>query len=209
MKTSLQLLNRRTAAQWLAGALAVTLTTSVLTACSPDKLQFKSIDLTGADYAQGFSLADHNGQLRTLKDFSGKIVVVFFGYTQCPDVCPTTLAEMAQIKQLLGPDGDKLQAIFITLDPERDSPEMLKAYMGNFDPTFLALRPSLEQLPEVAKDFKVYYKKVDGKTPGSYTMDHSAGSYIFDAKGRIRLYSRYGGGAEALASDIRLLLKNP
>lgn len=208
MKTSPQLLNRRTAAQWLAGALAVTLTTSVLTACSPDKLQFKSIDLTGADYAQGFSLADHNGQLRTLKDFSGKIVVVFFGYTQCPDVCPTTLAEMAQIKQLLGPDGDKLQAIFITLDPERDSPEMLKAYMGNFDPTFLALRPSLEQLPEVAKDFKVYYKKVDGKTPGSYTMDHSAGSYIFDAKGRIRLYSRYGGGTEALASDIRLLLKN-
>lgn len=209
MKTSLPPLNRRTAAQWLAGALAVTLTTGVLTACSPDKLQFKSIDLTGADYAQGFSLVDHNGQLRTLKDFAGKIVVVFFGYTQCPDVCPTTLAEMAQIKQLLGPDGDKLQAIFITLDPERDSPEMLKAYVGNFDPTFLALRPSMDQLPEVAKDFKVYYKKVDGKTPGSYIMDHSAGSYIFDVKGRIRLYSRYGGGAEALASDIRLLLKNP
>lgn len=209
MKTSLPPLNRRTAAQWLAGALAVTLTTGVLTACSPDKLQFKSIDLTGADYAQGFSLVDHNGQLRTLKDFAGKIVVVFFGYTQCPDVCPTTLAEMAQIKQLLGPDGDKLQAIFITVDPERDSPEVLKAYMGNFGPTFLALRPSMDQLPEVAKDFKVYYKKVDGKTPGSYTMDHSAGSYIFDAKGRIRLYSRYGGGAEALASDIRLLLKNP
>lgn len=209
MKTSLPPLNRRTAAQWLAGALAVTLTTGVLTACSPDKLQFKSIDLTGADYAQGFSLVDHNGQLRTLKDFAGKIVVVFFGYTQCPDVCPTTLAEMAQIKQLLGPDGDKLQAIFITVDPERDSPEVLKAYMGNFGPTFLALRPSMDQLPEVAKDFKVYYKKVDGKTPGSYTMDHSAGSYIFDVKGRIRLYSRYGGGAEALASDIRLLLKNP
>lgn len=209
MKTSLPPLNRRTAAQWLAGALAVTLTTGVLTACSPDKLQFKSIDLTGADYAQGFSLVDHNGQLRTLKDFAGKIVVVFFGYTQCPDVCPTTLAEMAQIKQLLGPDGDKLQAIFITVDTERDSPEVLKAYMGNFGPTFLALRPSMDQLPEVAKDFKVYYKKVDGKTPGSYTMDHSAGSYIFDVKGRIRLYSRYGGGAEALASDIRLLLKNP
>jgi len=209
MKTSLPPLNRRTAAQWLAGALAVTLTTGVLTACSPDKLQFKSIDLTGADYAQGFSLVDHNGQLRTLKDFAGKIVVVFFGYTQCPDVCPTTLAEMAQIKQLLGPDGDKLQAIFITVDPERDSPEVLKAYMGNFGPTFLALRPSMDQLPEVAKDFKVYYKKVDGKTPGSYTMDHSAGSYIFDVKGRIRLYSRYGGGAEGLASDIRLLLKNP
>lgn len=209
MKTSLPPLNRRTAAQWLAGALAVTLITGALTACSPDKLQFKSIDLTGADYAQGFSLADHNGQLRTLKDFAGKIVVIFFGYTQCPDVCPTTLAEMAQIKQLLGPDGDQLQAIFITVDPERDTPEILKAYMGNFDPTFLALRPTMDQLPEVAKDFKIYYKKVEGKTPGSYTMDHSAGSYVFDGKGRVRLYSRYGGGAEALASDIRLLLKNP
>ncbi|MBK5204005.1 MAG: SCO family protein [Polaromonas sp.] len=209
MKTSLPPLNRRTAAQWLAGALAVTLITGALTACSPDKLQFKSIDLTGADYAQGFSLADHNGQLRTLKDFAGKIVLIFFGYTQCPDVCPTTLAEMAQIKQMLGPDGDQLQAIFITVDPERDTPEILKAYMGNFDPTFLALRPTMDQLPEVAKDFKIYYKKVEGKTPGSYTMDHSAGSYVFDGKGRVRLYSRYGGGAEALASDIRLLLKNP
>lgn len=207
MKTPPQLFKRRTAVQWLAGAFAVTLTSCVLTACSPDKLQFNSIDLTGADYAQGFSLADHNGQLRTLKDFSGKIVVVFFGFTQCPEVCPTTLAEIAQIKQLLGPEGDKLQAIFITVDPERDSPEVLKAYMANFDPTFLALRPSMDQLPEVAKDFKLYYKKVDGKTPGSYTMDHSAGSYIFDAKGRIRLYSRYGGGAQALASDIGLLLK--
>lgn len=208
MKTAPLLLKRRMAAQWLAGAFAVTLTSGVLTACSPDKLQFNSIDLTGADYAQGFSLTDHNGQLRTLKDFSGKIVMVFFGYTQCPDVCPTTLAEMAQIKQLLGADGNKLQVIFITVDPERDSPEVLKAYMANFDPTFLALRPSLQQLLEVAKDFKLYYKKVDGQTPGSYTMDHSAGRYIFDVNGRIRLYSRHGSGAQALASDIRLLLEN-
>ncbi|OGA95557.1 MAG: photosynthetic protein synthase I [Burkholderiales bacterium RIFCSPHIGHO2_12_FULL_61_11] len=208
MKTPLSPLNRRTAVQWLAGALATTLSAGAMTACSPDKLQFKSIDLTGADYAQGFSLADHNGQLRTLKDFAGKIVVVFFGFTQCPDVCPTTMAEMARIKQLLGPDGDKLQAIFLTVDPERDTPELLKAYMANFDPTFLALRPTMDQLPEVAKDFKIYYKKVEGKTPGSYAMDHSAGSYVFDGKGRVRLYSRYGAGAEALASDIRLLLKN-
>jgi protein SCO1 len=199
--------DRRRAIKTLASIASLSMASSLLAGCSPDKPQFKSIDLTGADYAQGFSLADQNGQLRTLKDFSGKVVVVFFGYTQCPDVCPTSLAELAQVKQLLGADADKLQAVFITLDPERDTPELLKAYIGNFDPAFLALRPTLAQLPEVAKDFKIYYKKVNGKIKGSYTMDHSAGSYIFDSKGRIRLYSRYGSGAEVLASDIRLLLK--
>jgi len=173
-----------------------------------DKPQFKGIDLTGADYASSFSLADQNGQLRTLKDFAGKVVVVFFGYTQCPDVCPTTMAELAGIKQQLGPDGTRLQAIFITLDPERDTAELLKAYMGNFDPTFLALRPTLEQLPGLAKDFKIYYKKIDGKAAGSYTLDHSAGSYIYDPQGRLRLFSRYGSEAGALTSDIRLLLKD-
>lgn len=208
MKKLPQALNRRKAAQRLAGALALTLSAGLLTACSPEKPQFRSIDLTGADYAQGFSLLDHNGQRRTLADFAGKIVVVFFGYTQCPDVCPATMTELAQVKQLLGPDGGRLQAIFITVDPERDTPELLKGYMGNFDPGFVALRPTLAELPEVAKAFKIYYKKVDGKTPGSYGMDHSAGSYIFDSKGRVRLYSRYGAGVQALASDIRLLLKN-
>ena len=200
--------SRRRAVKTLASLVALSTASGFLLGCSPDKPQFKSIDLTGADYAQGFSLTDHNGQVRTLKDFAGKIVVVFFGFTQCPDVCPTSMAELAQVKQQLGADGDKLQGIFITVDPERDTAEMLKAYMGNFDPTFLALRPTLEQLPQVAKDFKIYYKKVDGKTPGSYTMDHSAGSYVFDEKGRIRLYNRYGSGADALASDIRLLIKS-
>ena len=200
--------SRRRAVKTVASLLALSAVSGFLLGCSPDKPQFKSIDLTGADYAQGFSLIDHNGQLRTLKDFAGKVVVVFFGFTQCPDVCPTSMAELAQVKQQLGADGDKLQGIFITVDPERDTAEMLKAYMGNFDPTFLALRPTLEQLPQVAKDFKIYYKKVDGKTPGSYTMDHSAGSYVFDEKGRIRLYNRYGSGADALASDIRLLIKS-
>ena len=200
--------SRRRAVKTLASLVALSTVSGFLMGCSPDKPQFKSIDLTGADYAQGFSLTDHNGQLRTLKDFAGKIVVVFFGFTQCPDVCPTSMAELAQVKQQLGADGDKLQAIFITVDPERDTADMLKAYMGNFDPTFLALRPTLEQLPQVAKDFKIYYKKVDGKTPGSYTMDHSAGSYVFDEKGRIRLYNRYGSGADGLASDIRLLIKS-
>ncbi len=178
-----------------------------MTACDAAKPQFRSIDLTGADYAKGFSLADFDGKVRTLADFKGKVTVVFFGFTQCPDVCPTTMAEMATIKQLLGADGNKLQALFISVDPERDTNEVLKAYMGNFDATFLALRPTPEQLPQVAKDFKVFYKKVPGTTPGSYTMDHSAGSYVFDPEGRVRLYSRYGSGTEALASDIRLLLK--
>ena len=198
---------RRQAVKSLVGLMVLSISAAGLPGCSPEKPQFKSIDLTGADYAQGFSLPDQNGQLRTLKDFTDKVVVVFFGFTQCPDVCPTSMAELAQVKQMLGSDGDKLQAVFITVDPERDTPELLKTYMANFDPSFLALRPTPDQLPQVAKDFKLYYKKVAGKSKGSYTMDHSAGSYVFDGDGRIRLYSRYGAGAEVLASDIRLLLK--
>ncbi|MDP4623222.1 MAG: SCO family protein, partial [Hydrogenophaga sp.] len=166
----------------------------------------RGVDITGADYAQGWELSDQDGQVRTLKDFAGKAVVVFFGFTQCPDVCPTALQEMAQAKQLLGNDGAKLQGIFITVDPERDTPELLMAYMANFGPDFVALRPTAEQLPKVTKDFKIYYKKVEGKTPTSYTMDHSAGSFTFDPQGRIRLYNRHASGAEALAADVKILL---
>lgn len=198
---------RRNAIKVIVGCAIATGATSLLMACAPDKPQFKSIDLTGADYAKDFSMADQYGKTRTIKDFAGKVVVVFFGFTQCPDVCPTSMAELAGIKKSLGADGDKLQAIFITVDPERDAPELLKAYMGNFDPSFLALRPSIDKLPDVAKDFKIYYKKVEGRTPGSYSVDHSAGSYVFDTKGRLRLYNRYGSGAEGLTDDIRLLLK--
>ena len=175
--------------------------------CTEAKPQFSSIDITGADYARDFSLMDHNGQLRTIKDFQGKAVVVFFGFTQCPDVCPTSMAELASIRKMLGADGERLQGLFVSVDPERDTPEVLKAYMTNFDPSFLALRPEADKLPQVAKDFKIFYKKVDGKTPGSYTMDHSAGSYVFDPQGRVRLYTRYGSPAQGLADDIRLLLK--
>jgi protein SCO1 len=200
--------NRRGAIKSIAAGALITWATGSLVACSAEKPQFKSIDLTGADYAKGFALTDHNGKPRTLQDFAGKVVVVFFGFTQCPDVCPASMAELAEVKKLLGPDGDKLQAIFITVDPERDTPEVLKAYMANFDPTFVALRPTMAQLPDFAKSYKVFYKKVEGKTDSSYSMDHSAGSYIYDAKGQIRLYNRYGSGAEALASDIKLLMKN-
>lgn len=188
-------------------SVTAVLAAAALSACGPDKLQFKSIDITGADYANGFSLTDHNGVQRSLKDFKGKVVVVFFGFTQCPDVCPTALTELAEVKRKLGSQGDRLQGIFITVDPERDTEEVLKAYMANFDPSFVALRPSMAQLPEVAKAFKIYYKKSEGKTAGSYTMDHSAGSYVFDPEGRVRLYTRYASGAEALASDVALLLK--
>lgn len=188
-------------------ACAATLVACLLAACSPDAQKFKSIDITGADYAKGFALADHNGAQRTLADFKGKVVVVFFGFTQCPDVCPTALADLAEVKRLLGPQGDKLQGLFVSVDPERDTPEVLKAYMTNFDPSFLALRPTSEQLPEVAKAFKIFYKKVEGPTPTSYTMEHSAGSYVFDPQGRVRLYTRQAVGAQGLAEDLALLLK--
>ena len=196
-----RILLRATSASLLASALA-----PLLVACGETKPQFKAIDVTGAEYSRDFQLTDHDGRPRTLKDFRGKAVVVFFGYTQCPDVCPTTLSEIAEAKRLLGPDGAKVQGVFVTVDPERDTPEVLKAYMANFGPDFVALRGTPEQLAEVAKEYKMYYKKVDGKTPGSYTMDHSAGSYVYDPQGRVRLYTRYGTGPEALASDLQVLL---
>jgi len=187
--------------------LALAATPLALAACMESKPQFKAVDLTGADYAKDFRLTDHNGQVRTLADFRGKAVVVFFGYTQCPDVCPTTMGEIAQAKQLLGPDGEKVQGIFVTVDPERDTPEVLKAYMANFDPSFVALRGTPEQVEAMAKDYKIFFKKVEGKTPGAYTMDHSAASYVYDPEGRLRLYTRYGTGPQALADDLKLLLK--
>lgn len=179
----------------------------LISACSEKKPSFSSIDLTGADYARDFALTDHNGQPRTIKDFAGKVVVLFFGYTQCPDVCPTSMAELAEVKKLLGKDGERLQGLFVTVDPQRDTPEVLKGYMANFDPTFLALYTTPEKLEALAKEYKVYYKKVDGKTPTSYTMDHSAGSYVYDTQGKLRLYTRYGTGAAPLAADIKLLLQ--
>lgn len=203
-KTSL---SRREALRCLSlGAVSVA-GISVLNACSDKKKAFSNIDVTDAPYARSFALKDHNGQLRQLSDFAGKVVVMFFGYTQCPDVCPTTMVELTEIKKALGKDGERLQAVFVTVDPARDTPQVLKAYMENFDPTFLALIPTPEELPAVAKEFKVYYGKVEGKTPTSYTMDHSAFSYIYDTKGKLRLFSNYGGDRKLLTSDIALLLQ--
>ncbi len=199
------------ATKLIAKLAIITLATAIFAACTEKKLEFKSVDITGADYAKDFSadgtMLDHNGTPRSIKDFAGKIVVVFFGFVQCPDVCPTTMAELAEVKKLLGKDGDKLQALLITIDPERDTLPVLKGYMVNFDPTFLALRTTPEKLAIVAKDFKTYYKKAPGRTDTSYSMDHSAGSFVYDTTGKVRLYTRYGSGPEALASDIKLLLK--
>jgi protein SCO1/2 len=178
---------------------------ALLAACGDRKPQFNAVDLTGADYARDFRLPDVDGKVRTLEDFKGKAVIVFFGYTQCPDVCPTTMADIAQAKKLLGADGAKVQGIFITIDPERDTPELLKAYVANFGPDFVALRGTPEQTAALARDFKVYYKKVEGKG-GNYTMDHSAASFVYDPQGRLRLYARYGAGPQVLADDLRQLL---
>ena len=187
--------------------LALLLSTGWLAACSDSKVSFSSVDITGVDYARDFDLTDHNGQQRHLGDFAGKVVVMFFGYTQCPDVCPTTMTEMTAIKKALGKDGERLQVLFVTVDPERDTPELLKAYMENFEPSFLALRTTPEKLVALTRDYKIYYKKVEGSTPSAYTMDQSAGSYLYDPKGKLRLFSRYGSPQEALRKDIQALLK--
>ena len=192
---------------WRAGAGAGALALgSALAACADNKEQFVGIDITGADYARDFMLTDHLGRPRSIKDFRGKVVVLFFGFTQCPDVCPSSMAELAEVKKQLGKEGDRLQGLFVTLDPERDSPEVLKAYMANFDASFLALRAPPDQLAEVAKHYKVFYKKVEGKTPTSYTLDHSTGRYVYDPQGRIRLFTRHGAGPAGLLADVKILL---
>jgi protein SCO1 len=170
------------------------------------KPAFKGVDITGADYARELNLTDAEGKPRRLADFKGKVTVVFFGFTQCPDVCPTTLLELAQVKKALGADGARVQGVFVTVDPERDTAELLKAYVANFGADFVALRGTPDETRAAAKQFKVFYSKVPGKTPTSYTVDHTAGSYIFDTQGRVRLFTRYGSGAEALAADLKLLL---
>jgi len=166
---------------------------------------FNSTDITGAEFARRLELPDVDGQPRTLADWKGKVTVVFFGYTQCPDVCPTTMADLAAIRKSLGADGDKLQSVFVTIDPERDTPEVLKAYVANFGPGFTALRGTPDQTAAAAKEFKVFYAKVPGRNSGSYTLDHSAASFVFDPAGRVRLYVPYGGDSKKFAADLKLI----
>lgn len=174
---------------------------------SPANSAFINTDVTGLGYARDFALTDHTGKLRTLADYKGKAVVVFFGYTQCPDVCPTTMVEMADVMKELGPLASKVQVLFVTVDPERDTQELLSKYVPAFDPSFVGLYGDKAATDKVAKEFRVFYQKVPGKTPGSYTMDHTAGSYVFDPDGHIRLFIRHGQGADPIAHDLKLLLK--
>ena len=167
---------------------------------------FFSTDITGAEFARKLELPDIDGEPRTLADWKGKVTVVFFGYTQCPDVCPTTMTELAAIRKSLGAEGDKLQSVFVTIDPERDTPEILKAYVANFGPGFTALRGTPEQTATAAKEFKVFFAKVPGRNGGNYTMDHSAASFVFDPAGRVRLYVPYGGDAKKFAADLKQLV---
>ena len=167
---------------------------------------FHFTDITGAEFARKLELTDTDGKPRSLADWRGKVIVVFFGYTQCPDVCPTTMAELAQIRTQLGADGDRLETVFVTIDPERDTPEVLKAYVANFGPNVVALRGDAEQTAAAAKEFKVFYAKVPGKTAGSYTMDHSAASFVFDPAGRVRLFVPYGADTKLLTGDVKQLL---
>jgi protein SCO1/2 len=190
--------------------LALLCMTLALAGCqkgaSGPKLDFTNTDLTGLSYAQGFSLNDHTGKPVTLDSYKGKVLVVFFGYTQCPDVCPTTMAEMAGVMKELGPQADQVQVLFITLDPARDTKELLAQYAPTFDPRFVGLYGTPEQTAQVAREFKVIYNKVEGKTPDSYTIEHTAGSYVFDKNGKIRLFLRHGQGPAPITHDLKLLL---
>lgn len=176
-----------------------------LSACNPS---FRSIDISQSKgFGNNFSLEDANGNIKTISDYRGKAVVLFFGYTHCPDVCPTTLTEMNSVLQLLGPLANKVQVIFVTVDPERDTGEILKRYVPAFNPNFVGLRPANDvALKQLSKDFKIYYQRVPGSTAGTYTMDHTSGEYIFDADGKLRLFARYDQPPESLAHDLKELL---
>jgi len=185
------------------------LSVALLAACGgggepPPK--FNATDVSGADWGRELNLTDHNGKPRTLADFKGKAVILFFGFTQCPDICPTTLGASAAMLQLLGSDADKVQVLFVTLDPARDTPEVLAKYTAAFNPTFLGLYGNAEATAAAAKEFKVFFQKAPGATPDSYTIDHTAASYAIDPQGRLRLYMKHGETPDQMAADIKLLL---
>jgi protein SCO1/2 len=181
---------------------------TVLVACTPKPLNFNGVDITGSDSGRTLEWLDASGRTKQLKDLKGRVALVFFGYSQCPDVCPTSLTELREIKESLGPEGQKVQVIFITVDPERDTPEVLQAYVSNFGQDIISISPSPEQLKAWAKEFNIYYDRVNGPTPTSYTMEHTAGYYIYDTQARLRLFSRYGTPKDALQADIQTLLKD-
>lgn len=179
---------------------------ATLTGCQRSGLSFRSTDVTGANYGRRLELTDHTGQARTLEDFRGKVVVVFFGFTQCPDICPGTLITMANVMRRLGPRGDEVQVLFVTLDPDRDQPEVLAQYVPAFDPRFLGLRGTAQETSAAAREFKVFYQRVEGRSAQSYTIDHTAASYVLDREGRLRLYVRHDLSEDDIEADLRKLL---
>lgn len=189
---------------WRAFLLALAL---LLAACGPSASKFRSTDITGASYGKSIELRDSSGKLRTLHDFQGRIVVLFFGFTQCPDVCPTTLGQVAAALKQLGSDASRVQVLFVTLDPERDTPQLLAQYLGAFDPSFIGLYGDMEATRRTAQEFKVFFEKRPGATPQRYSIDHSSQSYVLDAQGRLRLFVRHERITEDLAEDIRVLLR--
>jgi len=180
----------------------------VLTGCKQQTStqKFHSTDITGVDFGTNFQLTDHNGKVRTLADFKGKAVVMFFGYTHCPDVCPTTLSDLAQVLTILGKDADKVQVLFVTVDPARDTQELLAKYVPAFNPGFLGLFGDEAATAKVAKDFRIFYQKHKSKDSQRYDVDHTAGTYVFDQSGKLRLFMSYGQGAAIIAQDLRALL---
>lgn len=198
-------MNRRA----LLGLAAATLALAGCDKLAPgSRTPFNGVDITGSDLGPDFRLTDHNGKERTLADFKGKAVAMFFGYTHCPDVCPTTLSDMANALKALGPDGQRVQVLFVTVDPKRDTPELLKGYVPAFNPTFLGLYGDAAATAKVTKDFKIYAAERPGKTPESYTVDHSAQTLVFDAKGKLRLMLAWGTPGDKIASDLRILLNS-
>jgi len=182
-----------------------------LAACqpAPPPPAFQATDITGAAFARDFSLTDHNGQIRTLADFKGKVAAIFFGYTHCPDVCPTTLSDFAAALQQLGPQAKRVQVIFVTVDPQRDTPELLKLFVPAFNPDFLGMFTDQESLKILAKEYKVVYQKTSVKGADDYLIDHSAGTYVYDPQGRLRLLIPYGSSPDAIAHDLKILLAMP
>ena len=186
--------------------LIALLALAALAACGARGPSFSGSDVSGSTFGRDFTLTDPAGRTRTLADYKGKAVAVFFGYTQCPDVCPTTLAALAGAMKILGPDADRVQVLFITVDPERDTPQLLAQYVPAFDPRFVGLRGDAAATERTAREFKIIYQKVPGPTPGRYTMDHSAGTFLFDPQGRLRVFEGNGASADVFAHDLRALL---
>ena len=191
---------------WLAAACALAVFTLAGCQPAPQPPAFQATDITGATFARDFRLTDHNGQVRTLADFRGKVVAVFFGYIHCPDVCPTTLADFAAALQQLGPQADQVQVIFVTVDPERDTPDLLKQFVPAFNPGFLGMVTDAETLRQLAKEYKVVYQKTSVKATDDYLIDHSAGTYIYDPQGNLRLLMPYGSSPDVIAQDLKTLL---